>query len=62
MHFYPLLNIQMGRLLRESANEMGYSFIRARLYLIEETDRFGTNIYSGAVPSAFDEDRVYGIV
>jgi len=52
----------MGRLLRESADELGSGFIRARLYLIEEIDQFGTNIYPGAVPSAFDEDRVYGIV
>lgn len=49
----------MGRLLHANAERMGAGFIRARLYLIDDPEEPG-NRYPGAVPSGFEEDRVYG--
>lgn len=52
----------MGAHLRAHAEPVGRGHIQARLYLIEEEDDQGRNIYPGAVPSARPEDRVYGMI
>ena len=50
----------LGNLLREKGEFVGKGHIQACLYEITETDDQGINIYPGAVPSAYEEDRVYG--
>lgn len=52
----------LAALLRDRAERVGTGSIRARLYMIEEEDAQGYNIFPGAVPSAYDEDRVFGEV
>lgn len=51
----------MGQRLRESADLHGHGWIRGCLYTIEDPEDPG-NIYPGAVPSGFHQDRVYGEV
>ncbi|MEM7068014.1 MAG: gamma-glutamylcyclotransferase family protein, partial [Pseudomonadota bacterium] len=52
----------LGDLLRENGKFVGKGSIQARLYEVTETDQQGVNTYPGAVPSAFEEDRVHGEV
>lgn len=52
----------MGDLLRDHAQIYGEGSINARLYLIEEEDEDGRNIFPGAVPSDHPDDNVYGVV
>lgn len=49
----------MGRLLHNTGTRVGQGWIRARLYMIDDPEDAG-NRYPGAVPSGYDEDRVYG--
>lgn len=52
----------MGDLLRQYSDPLGEGHIQARLYIIEEEDAQGINRYPGAVPSAWAQDRVHGMV
>ncbi|MBY6113537.1 gamma-glutamylcyclotransferase [Mameliella alba] len=49
----------MGRKLHEASDFVGSGWIRACLYHIEDPEEPG-NRYPGAVPSGYDDDRVYG--
>lgn len=49
----------MGTRLRTSCEFIGQGWIRAQLYNIEDPEDPG-NRYPGAVPSGYDQDKVYG--
>lgn len=49
----------MGRLLQEHATHMGSGWFRGRLYIIDDPEEPG-NRYPGAVPSGYEEDKVFG--
>ncbi|SMX38928.1 gamma-glutamylcyclotransferase family protein [Maliponia aquimaris] len=49
----------MGRRLRAESDFVGYGWIRACLYHIEDPESPGST-YPGAVPSGYDKDRVHG--
>ncbi len=53
---------EMGRLLQTHARQIAAGSIQARLYLITEEDAQGINQYPGAVPSAYPQDRVHGML
>lgn len=51
----------MGNQLRDNATLIGTGWMRACLYQIDDPEEPG-NLYPGAVPSGYNEDRVYGEV
>lgn len=49
----------MGRVLHRAGRKIGTGWFHGRLYIIDDPEEPG-NRYPGAVPSGYEDDRVFG--